>query len=543
MGSLLWLLYEAGLGLALLVAGPFLLARRGRHYLPTLAGRLGGGGDAGGGAGAGAGGVADRSAGGAAAAGGLWLHAVSVGEVGVAATLARALPPELPLLVTTVTPTGQALARRAFAGRARVAYLPFDLRPAVGRFWRRFQPAALVLIEGDYWPLLLREAKRRGLPVAVVNGRVGDRSFGRLRRLRPLAGLLFACVERFGLQSAEDRGRLQALGVDASRLTVTGNLKFETAEPRANRALAAAIRRLAGGRPVLVAGSTMPGEEEQVLAAFGALGGGSRALLVLAPRHPERWDEVERLLRAGGLGVARRSRMRGVQPSAAQPAPWPVDGAAAVAVADPAAVLSAGPAAGPTAGPAAGPTAGPGAGTAAGASAPAAAGSAAGSRAPAAASAIAGREVRGSAGLPDAVLLDSLGELAALYQEAAAAFVGGTLVGTGGHNPLEPARFGIPIAAGPSMHNFRDMAERFDRAGAWRRVANAAQLGRVWHEWLADSAAARAQGERAAALLAENRGALARTLEMLAPILAGLAPPLPAGTVSEPRLAPKAGGG
>jgi 3-deoxy-D-manno-octulosonic-acid transferase len=480
MGSLLWLLYEAGLGLAMLIAGPFLLARRGRHYLPTLAGRLGGAGRDGSGAAAGGPGASAGGAGGASGPGtagsepagetgapcpgasgtttwrgSLWLHAVSVGEVGVAATLARGLPPDLPLLVTTVTPTGQALARKAFAGRAQVAYLPFDLRPAVARFWRRFAPAALVLVEGDYWPLLLREARRRGLPVAVVNGRVGDRSFGRMKRLRPLARLLFSGIQRFGMQSAEDRGRLQTLGVEAVRLTVTGNLKFETAEPRANRDLAAALGRLAGGRPVVVAGSTMPAEEEQVLSAFTALGGGRRALLVLAPRHPERWDEVDRLLRARGLAVTRRSRM-------------------------------------------------------------------------------------GEGGeAPDAVLLDSMGELAALYSEAAAAFIGGTLVPTGGHNPLEAARYGIPVAAGPSMHNFRDMAERFDRAGAWRRVADAAELGRVWQEWLADPDAARRQGQRAAALLAENRGALARTLALLAPILATLA----AGTQPRPGADPATAAG
>lgn len=452
MRSLLWLVYEAGLGLALLTAGPFLLARRGRHYLPTLAGRLGGGGSGGG-----------SSSG--ATAGGLWLHAVSVGEVGVAATLVKALPPELPLLITTVTPTGQALARKAFAGRAQVAYLPFDLRPAVARFWRRFTPAALVLVEGDYWPLLLREARRHALPVAVINGRVGDRSFRRMRRVRPLTGLLFSGIERFGVQSVEDRGRLQALGVDPARLTVTGNLKFETPEPTANPDLVAALDRLAGGRPVVIAASTMPGEDEQVLAAFAAVGGGRRALLLLAPRHPERWDEVAKLLVASGLKVARRSRLQ-------VPAPG---GAAA----DP-----------PEAGDA-----------------------------------------------PDVVLLDSLGELASLFQRAAAAFIGGTLVGTGGHNPLEAARYGVPIAVGPSMHNFRDMAERFDAAGAWRRVADGAELGGVWGEWLADPRAARGQGERAAALVVENRGALARTLEMLAPILAGIAPG------SRPDLDARAGGG
>ena len=127
-------------------------------------------------------------------------------------------------------------------------------------------------------------------------------------------------------------------------------------------------------------------------------------------------------------------------------------------------------------------------------------------------------------GAPDVVLLDSMGELSGLYRLAAAAFVGGTLSPTGGHNPLEAARYGIPIAVGPSMHNFREMAELFDRAGAWRRVADAAALGSAWEQWLSDPAAARRQGERAAALLDENRGALARTLEMLAPLLATLAP-------------------
>jgi 3-deoxy-D-manno-octulosonic-acid transferase len=239
---------------------------------------------------------------------------------------------------------------------------------------------------------------------------------------------------------------------------------------------------------VLIAGSTMPGEEEQVLAAFAALGAGRRAMLLLAPRHPERWPEVERLIAESGLKLARRSRL-------AQPAAGGDAGPATRAGA--AESHSGGAAEAPDGG---GAAASISAG-AAGAPASVGAGSA-------------------KAGAPDVVLLDSMGELAGLYRLAAAAFIGGTLVGTGGHNPLEAARYGIPIAVGPSMHNFRDMAERFDAAGAWRRVADAAELGRAWSEWLADAAAARRQGERAAALLSENRGALANTLEMLAPILA-----------------------
>ncbi|HEX7184986.1 MAG TPA: 3-deoxy-D-manno-octulosonic acid transferase [Thermoanaerobaculia bacterium] len=429
MRSVLWGLYQVAAGAVLLAAGPFLLARRGSHYLPTLPGRLG------------------RHPDPSPRKGALWLHAVSVGEAGVAATLARALPPDIPLLITTVTPTGQERARTLFAEGsprpAEVAYLPFDLGFAVARFFDRFAPRALVLVEGDYWPLLLREARRRELPVVVVNGRVGDRSFGRMRRLRPLLGPLFAGVDRFGVQSEDDRARLIELGVPAERITVTGNLKYETPEPPRRPELEEALRGLAGGRPILLAGSTMPGEEEQVLDAFQTAGGADRALLVLAPRHPERWDEVDALLRARGAGHVRRS---GLPAGDARPA---------------------------------------------------------------------------------VVLLDSLGELAGLYRLAAGAFIGGTLVPKGGHNPLEPARFGVPVVAGPSMENFRDMAERFDRAGAWQRAADARELGEIWKGWLDDPEAAREVGTRAERLVAENRGALERTVALLGPLPPGPSPPDP----------------
>ncbi len=459
MQSLFWVFYQLAAGLALLTAGPLLLALRGSHYLATLPGRLLGpspGEDA-----------AARGNGSAR----LWVHAVSVGEVGVAATLVRALPAGLPLVVTTVTPTGQARARSVFASRAEVAYLPFELGFAVRRFFARFEPGALVLVEGDLWPLVLREARRRRLPVFVVNGRVSDRSFRRMRRLRPLLGPLLAGVDRFGVQTGEDREKLLSLGVPPERVTVTGNLKYESPEPERRPALEADLTRLAAGRPVLLAGSTMAGEDESVLDAFQRLGGGARALLVLAPRHPERWDEVDRLLAGRGLNRVRRSQ-------------WGESSS-------PGLVSPPGPATGRAERPK----------EPAGGSSPAR-----------------------DAGLPAVLLLDSLGELAGLYSQAAAAFVGGTLVPTGGHNPLEPARFGVPTAVGPAMHNFSDMAERFDAAGAWRRVADAAGLADAWSSWLADPAAARAVGERARQLVDDNRGSLAATLALLQPVLAALEP-------------------
>jgi len=413
-----WTAYQIFMALGLVMAAPFLLLLRGRHYLPTLAGRLG------------------RHRG-PRPEGALWIHAVSVGEVGVAATLARALPESLPLLITTITPTGQRRAREAFAQRrAVVTYFPFDLGFAVRRFLARYRPAALVLVEGDYWPLVLRFAARREIPVAVVNGRLSRHSFRRLQRVRRWTRpLFFAGVDRFGMQTEKDRQRLIDLGVGAERIRTTGNLKYDSPEPPELPELAAAIRRLAAERPILIAGSTMRGEDELVLDAFHELGAGKRALLVLVPRHPERWDQVERLVRERGLGCVRRS---------------------ALSEADTA---------------------------------------------------------------DDVLLLDSLGELAALYRIGAIAFIGGTLVPTGGHNPLEPARFAVPIVVGRSMDNFAEMAEQFAAADAWRMVDDNRGLARVWEEWLERAEVAREVGRRGAELLAANRGALERTVTMLEPLL------------------------
>ena len=415
----MWLLYQIAIGLALLTAGPFLLLARGRHYLASCACRLGlGGADI------------ERSADESP----LWLHAVSVGEVGVAATFADALPPSTPLLVTTVTPTGQARARTLLGRRATVTYLPFELGFSVERFFRRFRPRALVLAEGDFWPLVLRGAKRRGLPISVINGRVGDRSFRRMQRLRLLLAPVVGPVDRFAVQTGEDRRRLLALGVPQDRVIETGNLKFETAQPRPCPEAERWVVECADGRPVLIAGSTMRQEEGSVLDAFAAVGGGECALLIVAPRHPERFAEVEELIRAHGESLARRSQLSP------------------------------------------------------------------GTR-------------------PDVVLLDTVGELAALYRLAAGAFIGGTLVPTGGHNPLEAARFAVPVAVGPSMENFRAIAEAFDEAKAWTRVGDARELANAWRRWLEDAEEARRLGRRARELLERHRGALERTLAAVEPLL------------------------
>lgn len=413
-----WLLYQALMVTLLAAAAPFLVLRRGRHHLATLCGRLGlyPAVDA-----------RDR----------LWIHAVSVGEVTVASTLVRSLPATLPLVITTVTPTGQAVARRVFEGRADVAYLPFDVGPPVRRFLDTFTPSALVLIEGDLWPLALARCKQRGLPVVVVNGRISDRSFPRLRRLKPLLGPLLGPVSLFVVQTGQDRDRLLRLGVPEDKVRLAGNIKFDSPDPPRLSELEALIRRLADRRPILVAGSTMPGEEEKVLDAFLDLAP-REAFLILAPRHPERCTEVQRIIAARGLSLLRRSRLS----SSEAPQPGP-------------AVL----------------------------------------------------------------LLDTLGELAALYRLADSVFIGGSLVPRGGHNPLEAARFGVPIAAGPSMENFPEIASRLDSARAWRRPTDSRALARTWKEWLADPAGAQAHGQRALRVCKENQGAVDRTLRLIQPFL------------------------
>ncbi|MEJ2085423.1 MAG: 3-deoxy-D-manno-octulosonic acid transferase [Acidobacteriota bacterium] len=367
----------------------------------------------------------------------LWIHAVSVGEVAVAATLVRSLPSDLPLLVTTITPTGQQRALEALGRRAAVTYLPFDLGFAIGRFLRRFQPRSVILVEGDLWPLLLKRLGDRKLPVVVVNGRIGDRSFRRMRRLQPVLGPLFGPVTRFGMQTKQDCSRLEALRVSPAKIDLLGNIKFDSPTPSPIPELESQLRRLAGTRQILIAGSTMPGEEGAVLDAFRQIGGGRQALLVLAPRHPERCSQVESLVAKHELLCLRRSA------------------------------------------------------------------------------------IGQSTSAPDVILLDTLGELAPLYAVGLGSFIGGTLVPTGGHNPIEAAQLGSAIAVGPSMENFREISRIFDEAGAWQRIDNSVQLADVWRLWLADPASARSLGSRAKQVADENRGALERTLAFLQPVLQG----------------------
>lgn len=360
--------------------------------------------------------------------GGVWIHAAAEGEMKVAVALIRALPEDIPVVVTT-NDRGTRLVQEVLGERTELAALPFPFAFAVRRFFRRYSPRQLILVEStDPRPLLYLHMAGRELPTAFVNGWVSakwvDAFLPLLERVRI-----------FGVRGEEHREQLAEIGIPMDRVHLTGEMKFDTdADPLPE--IEARVQELAGGRPILVAGSVDPFETPHVLDAFERLGGGGRAMLILAPRRSGHWDLADRLLRQRGVDFVRRSH-------------FPVSGR------------------------------------------------------------------------PDVLLLDRIGELASLYRLAAAAFVGESLLpGGGGKNPIEPARFAVPIAIGPHMANLRVYADLFDRAGAWQRVANADELARTWAAWLDDPELARQMGRRAADLVESQRGlAMARTLEMLGPFL------------------------
>jgi 3-deoxy-D-manno-octulosonic-acid transferase len=252
-------------------------------------------------------------------AGCLWVHAVSVGEVLAVSELVNELKrriPERRVLVSTTTATGQKLARARF-GEENVFFFPLDFRFAIRPYLRALRPELIVLAETEFWPNFLQLAQRCGASVAVVNARISDRSFPRYYRARGLMARVLRNVDLFLAQSEEDARRLLAIGAEAGRVQIAGNLKFDVKPPQQLPMVAVLRAALArgGGSPVIVAGSTVEGEEQAVLDAFRALRQTKpEAVLVLAPRHPERFSAVAELLAASGLPCWRRSQWNPQEP-------------------------------------------------------------------------------------------------------------------------------------------------------------------------------------------------------------------------------------
>ncbi len=370
---------------------------------------------------------------------------MSVGELLAVSSVVRELQSRFPrhrVVVSTTTATGQKLARDRF-GEGNAFYFPLDFGFAIRPYLRALRPELVVIAETELWPNFLRLAHRSGARVAVINARVSDRSFPRYRAFRRFLRPALRCVDLFLAQSEEDARRLAAIGAPGGRVSAAGNLKFDIAPPAAS-AFVEQLRSAVAG-PVLVCGSTVEGEEELLLTALRAVWGCfPEAVIVLAPRHPERFAAVAELLAASGVKFCRRSEFfagSGKTPTLAK--------------------------------------SGLGWGTQGG-----------------------------------VLLLDSIGELAAVYQLADVAFVGGSLVPRGGHNILEPARYGVATVVGPHTENFRDIVDVFRRADAVR-VTDAEHLAELFLHLLADEPWRRQIGERARCTLEENSGATARTLAAL----------------------------
>ena len=382
----------------------------------------------------------------------IWVHAVSVGEVLAISRLVKTLDAALPgyfIVISTTTRTGQALARERF-GAERVFYCPLDLPWAVRTYLKALQPRLLVLAETEFWPNLLSTCYRRGIPVAVVNARVSDRSWPRYRRLRRHWRTFLSRLSCVLAQSETDAERLKAIGCLPQRVTVSGNLKFDVRIAEEAEATLQ-LKALAQGLRFVVAGSTLEGEEAALLEAWPRLLEADPQLaMVLAPRHPERFGAVAALLDKSGVAWVRRSDWRAQMEEIIQPLK-------------------------------------PG----------------------------------------TIVLLDTIGELASVYSLASVAFVGGSLIPAGGHNPLEPAQFGVPIVMGPHYVNFRAITEDL-LAHQAVRIAARGELAAVLIELLQEPSVAQAMGSRARQVFSSQAGATGRCVEALKELLAaqaGMEPP------------------
>jgi len=373
----------------------------------------------------------------------IWVHAVSVGETlavaGLVGEIMRRFPSQ-PICLSHVTPTGRAVGEGRIPGVAGRFYLPLDWKWAARRVFDRLQPRLLIIAETEIWPNLLAVASERGTLVALVNARLSDRSLAGYRRFRFLFRDALAAIDVVFAQTERDADRFRQLGVPPEKVCVASNLKFDAQPPQLGEFPRLARRALeeAGRGPVLVAGSTMAGEEPLVLRAWDRIRERfPSAMLILAPRHPQRFDEVTRLLRSRGCRFVRRSELDPLNPG--------------VRFAE-----------------------------------------------------------------AEVVLLDTVGELAGVFELADAAFVGGSLVPTGGHNVLEPAFWAKPVLFGVHMHHFRDIAEQFLAEGAAFQVKDADDLANRTSELFADARFREEMGNRAKRLLENGSGATKRIAGQLA---------------------------
>jgi 3-deoxy-D-manno-octulosonic-acid transferase len=386
----------------------------------------------------------------------VWIHAVSVGEVNLVATLLGELRREhvdWEFVVSTTSLAGFELARKKYADLA-VCYCPLDFSWAVRTAMRRVRPTLLMLAELELWPNLIAAAKEQGARVVVINGRLSDRSFPRYKRIRPFIGRVLRQVDLFAVQNRETADRFLALGAPPDRVHITGSLKYDGAQTDRHNPRTAALRRLAGFTDddiIFLAGSTQEPEEQTAVEIHRKFSAEHpRLRLVLVPRHPERFDTVAAVLESSGLPWQRRSTL---------------DSTNSVSSRD---------------------------------------------RAPSCSDGRGRRPI---------LLVDTVGELSAWWGTATIAFVGGSFGSRGGQNMIEPAAYGAAVSFGPNTWNFRDIVASLLAADAAVVVQDTAALESFVGRCLNDSAYAAALGKRAQALVNSQLGATQRTVKLITAIL------------------------
>jgi 3-deoxy-D-manno-octulosonic-acid transferase len=414
----------------------------------------------------------------------VWVHTVSVGEFLAARPLLARLKNDLPdarIVVSTTTLTAQTLARSHSQLFEALFYFPFDWKFSVRRALDTIKPSFVVILETELWPNFLMECRSRGIATILANGRISSRSFNRYRLLGSAFARSIRNMSFMIMQTEDDAERARRLGMPSDRVRVCGNLKYDLPVDGGPNAAGAALdpefARLVSPH-LIVAGSTSAGEEEIVLASFRAVRKNPElksAQLLLAPRRPERFDEVARQIARAGFAFIRRSQLGATKAAGTEDANRFLDGGEQLAQ-------------------------------------------------------------RSSGVIPDVILLDSIGELASIYRLASVVFVGGSLVPHGGQNIIEPAACAKPIVVGPYTENFRQVVADFSQADALIQIRTAGNeaihdLTRELTRLLTDVDLSREMAERGLEILRRSRGATACSVELIKKA-ASVSETIPAGADS-----------
>lgn len=370
----------------------------------------------------------------------IWIHAVSVGEVLAAEPVIRALQKRFPdrsIVITSMTPTSSEQIHKLFGDSVFHVYAPYDLPFMVKAFLKRIKPEFLIIMETELWPNMIHHARKKSCPVVIVNTRLSERSANGYQRLKPAVGWMLNELSLVLCQNKNDASRFRSLGISSEKIHVTGSVKYDVnIDPSIHREGRVLKQSLQQSQSVWIAASTHEGEDARVLAIHLQLREFfPDAVLILVPRHPERFDSAFELAEQAGFIAYRRTHEPRI----------PED--------------------------------------------------------------------------TEVFVVDTMGELLKFYAASDIAFIGGSLVEVGGHNPIEPGALGLPILAGPHVFNFEAICEQLVVAGGMEVVQSEARLLAALKQLMADPENARARGHCAMKEVNASKGAVNRVVDYLAPLL------------------------